>query len=378
MYIPYTMAMAERNRVEISYGALQHNVRVVRAAAAPRALIAVVKADAYGLGVERCARIYVEAGVAGVAVATVGEAQRVAAAVPATRIMLLGSPLPEERQAVVDADCDVWVSSGDEILDFAARAQPHRPARLHLAVDTGMGRSGCRPDQALDLARLIVAQPNLRLVGVATHYPQALDADFAQQQEQAFETFLAELRVLMGPLPQAFWIHQANSEGLLARPVGSCTAVRVGILLTGVLVGEVDGAGLRPALRWRSAVTLVKELPSGHSISYNRTYTLARDSRVALVSVGYADGYPFQCSGKGACVLIRGQRCAILGRVTMDYLVVDVTDLPLAPVPGEEVVLLGEQGSASITVAELAQWAATIPYDILCGFRGRCEILGVP
>ncbi|TVR14653.1 MAG: alanine racemase [Planctomycetota bacterium] len=370
--------MAQRNRVEISYGALQHNVRVIRAAAQPRALIAVVKADAYGLGVERCARIYVEAGVAGVAVATVGEAQRVAAAVPATRIMLLGSPLPEERQAVVDAGCDVWVSSGDEILDFATRAHPQRPARVHLAVDTGMGRSGCRPDQAMDLVRLILSQPNLRLVGVATHYPQALDAAFALQQEQAFAAFVAELQACMGRFADDFWIHQANSEGLLVRPMGPCTAVRVGILLTGVSAERIAGKTLRPALRWRSAVTLVKELPAGHSISYNRTCILTRPTRVALISVGYADGYPFQCSGKGASVLIRGCRCAILGRVTMDYLVVDVSDLQGVPVPGEEVVLVGEQGGAGISVAELAQWADSIPYDIICGFRGRCEILGVP
>lgn len=366
--------MSWRNRVEISYGALQHNVRLAVAAAAPRQLIAVVKADAYGLGVVRCARIYIEAGAAGVAVATVGEAQRVAAAVPGARIMLLGSPLPDERGAVVAAGFEVWVSSRDEILDFAQLGHPQHPAKLHLAVDTGMGRSGCLPSQAVELATLIRSQPTCRLTGLATHYPQALEALGSQAQEQQFEAIVQALQ----PFPPQIWIHRANSEGLLARPSGPCTAVRCGLLLTGIGGEILAGEAVRSAIRWVSGIALVKQLPAGHSISYNRTQILERESTVALVPVGYADGYPFQCSLRGAQVLVQGRRCPLLGRVTMDYLIIDVSDLPRPPVAGEPVVLLGRQDDEEITVAELAQQAGTIPYDILCGFRGRCEILGVP
>ncbi|TVR44108.1 MAG: alanine racemase [Planctomycetota bacterium] len=362
-----------RNRVEISYGALGHNVRAVQAAVTPRRLFAVVKADAYGLGVERCARIYIEAGAAGVAVATVGEAQRVAAAVPGARIMLLGSPLPDEREAVVAGGFEVWVSSREEILDFAHLGHPQRPARLHLAIDTGMGRSGCGPDEAVALGRLIRSQAGSELVGIATHYPEALDPIGSLAQEAIFEAILEGLQ----PIDQEVLIHRANSEGSILRPPGPCNAVRVGLLLTGVESAEVAGVRLRPAIRWVSAISLVKKLPAGHSVSYNRTYRLTRDSVVALVPVGYADGYPFQCSNRGAQVLVGGRRCNILGRVTMDYVIIDVTDLPRSPVAGDPVVLLGDQGADAITVTELADWAGSIPYDILCGFRGRCEILGV-
>jgi alanine racemase len=149
--------------------------------------------------------------------------------------------------------------------------------------------------------------------------------------------------------------------------------VRSGLLLTGAMAEE----GLEPALRWVSSITLVKELPAGHSVSYNRTVVLERDSTVALIPVGYADGYPLRCSGQGE-VLIQGHRCPILGRVTMDYLIVDCGALPRLPRPGDPVVLLGDQDGAVITVSELAERADTIPYDILCGLRGRCEIVGVP
>ena len=182
----------------------------------------------------------------------------------------------------------------------------------------------------------------------------------------------------LGDRHPSVWIHRANSEGILVRPLDACNAVRAGLLLTGVEESTVGGRQLRTAIRWISAISLVKQLPRGHTVSYNRTVTLGRDSTIALVPVGYADGYPFQCSNRGAAVLVAGQRCPILGRVTMDYLIIDVTDLSRQPVPGDQVVLLGAQGDEAITVAELASWAQSIPYDVLCGFRGRCEILGVP
>ena len=154
--------------------------------------------------------------------------------------------------------------------------------------------------------------------------------------------------------------------------------MRAGLLLTGVEEHRLGDVPLRSAIRWVSSISLVKQLPKGHTVSYNRTVILQRDSTLALIPVGYADGYPFQCSNHGAVVLIAGMRCPILGRVTMDYLIVDVSDLPQQPVPGDQAVLLGGQGSEVISVAELATWAQSIPYDVLCGFRGRCEILGVP
>lgn len=365
--------MTWRNRVEVSYSALRANVLAVRAAAGGRQVIAVVKADAYGFGLERCARIYHEAGVAALAVAAMMEADRIRRIVPEARVILLGSPLPEERSAVVASRYEVCCSSLEEVQEFAHLADPAHPLQVHVMVDTGMGRFGAVPAEAEAIVRQVLASPSLRLVGIGTHYPQADDAVFTGQQEQIFTALLARLP----PLPAGCWIHYANSEGMMLRPAGPAHAVRVGLFLTGVAPDTCANPGVVPAIRWVSSLSLTKRLPKGHAISYNRTRILTRDTLAGIVPVGYADGYPIALSNTGA-VLVQGRRCPVLGRITMDYCIVDLTDLPHTPVPGEGVVLFGTQGGETITVNELARLAGTIPYDILCGLRGRCEVVGIP
>lgn len=365
--------MAWRNRVEISYAALRGNLAVVRRAAGGRPVVAVIKADAYGLGLERCARIYHGAGAAALAVAAISEADRVRSTVPEARIILLGSPLPEERPAVVASGYEVCCSSLEEIEEFAQIAHAGQPHPIHVNVDTGMGRFGALPDAALAMVEAVRAVPSLRLAGVCSHYPLALDAGFSAEQEASFAGLIQRL----GELPADCWIHQANSEGVLLRPAGRSTVVRAGLLLTGVVPDGCPDPGVVPAVSWLSAISLVKRLPAGHGISYNRTHRLRRDSLVGIVPVGYADGYPLTLSDCGQ-MLIQGRYCRVLGRVTMDYCIVDLTDLPQPPRPGEGVTLIGRQGGEVITVQDLARQAATIPYDILCGLRGRCEVVGVP
>jgi len=365
--------MAWRNRVEVSYAALRHNLAAVREAVGDKAVIAVAKADGYGLGLARVARLYHEAGADAVAVAAVSEADRVRSAVPRARILLLGSPLPEERPAVVTSGYEVCCSSREELLEFAALARSARPQGVHLFIDTGMGRAGCSPEEAPELCGLILETPGLVLRGIASHFPMGIDDAASAPQEERIRAVLDSLP----ELPDGLWIHTANSETALARPGAPGNAVRAGLILTGTLPEGCPDPGLRPAVRWLSSVSLVKSLPAGHAVSYNRTTILERDSLVVLVPVGYADGYPFGASGRGR-VLIAGCPCPILGRVTMDYLVVDVTDGPQPPVPGDAVVLLGRDGGAEISVNDLARLAGTIPYDILCGLRGRCEVVGVP
>ena len=365
--------MAWRNRVEVSYGALRRNLEAVRAAAGGRPVIAVIKADAYGLGLERCARIYHGAGAAALAVAAISEADRVRTTVPEARVLLLGSPLPEERPAVVASGYEVSCSSLEEVEEFAHLAHPGAPQSVHVNIDTGMGRFGALPDDGVQMVRAVLMAPSLRLAGVCTHYAMAMEPVFSAHQEERFASVMTQLP----PLPNGCWIHQANSEGVVMRPAGVSTVVRAGLLLTGVVPIGCPSLSVTPAVSWLSAISLVKTLPAGHSISYNGTHILSRDSVLGVVPVGYADGYPLSLSGKGK-VLIQGQRCPVLGRVTMDYCIVDLTDLPQRPRPGEGVVLLGRQGTATITVQELAHLAGTIPYDILCGLRGRCEVVGVP
>ncbi len=360
-----------RNRVEVSYKALADNAQRIQALAAPRQLIAVVKADAYGLGLERCARIYHEAGALIIAVAALSEADRVRRAVPQARILLLGSPLPEERAAVIASAYEVCCTSAEEITEFASLAR-HERQRVHLFIDTGMGRAGCLPAQAPELVQRILASPSLHLAGIASHYPMALNDAVSTTQE----AILAQVLAALPPLPEDCLIHLANSEGLVVRPpIGQ--AVRIGLLLTGAADPSLGHLDLQPTMRWVSSVSVVKALPAGHGISYQHQHVLDRDSIVALIPVGYADGYPLALSGRGQ-VLIQGRRVPILGRVTMDYVIVDVSDLPHQPRPGEEVVLIGRQDDEEITVTELARLADTLPYDILCGLRGRCEVVGVP
>ncbi len=365
--------MAWRNRVEVSYGTLKANVHAIRKAAGDRHVVAVCKADAYGLGLERCTRIYHEAGISAIAVATIGEADRVRSAVPEAKIILLGAPLPEERPAVVASGYEVLVSTLEEAQEFAHLANPRAPLGIHVNIDTGMGRFGALPDEAIAIIREVLAWTTLRLAGICSHYPMADNAAFAAQQEAG----VAEVLAKVGMIPPDTWVHYANSEGLLLRPAGPQQAVRVGLLLTGVVPEGCPNIGVKPAVRWVSSLSLVKHLPAGHGISYNHLRILERDSTTGIVPVGYADGYPIALSNKGS-VLIQGRRCPVLGRVTMDYLIVDLTDLPFPPSPGEPVVLFGPQANEMIGVTEIAQLANTIPYDILCGLRGRCEVVGVP
>ena len=356
--------MSYRNRVWVDHAALRHNVARVRQLLDERELIAVVKADAYGLGLERCAGIYAAAGVRTMAVASLGEARRLRSAAPAVRIVVLGQPLPEERAAMVAEGYELCCSDAGELAASAALAGD-APVPVHIFVDTGMGRSGCDPARAPQLAAEIDRSPRLRLAGLATHYPDATQAGPSQAQEDRFAALVAAC----GPLPADCLVHVANSEGVLMRPaIGN--AARVGLLLTGCEPIGCPPAGLRQALRWESALTLIKNLPAGHGVSYGSTVHLERDSRVGLVPVGYADGYPFAASGRSQ-VVVAGQRCPLLGRVTMDYLVIDLTDCPAAAV-GSPVELCGP----TMPVAELAAAARTIPYDILCGLRGRCEVVG--
>ncbi len=366
--------MAWRNRIEVSYGTLRDNMTAVLRAAQGRGVIAVIKADAYGLGLERCARIYHRSGAAALAVACLSEADRVRDTVPDARIIILGSPLPEERQAVVASRYEVSCSSIDEADEYARLASARDQLGIHVNIDTGMGRLGAPRELAVELIARVREAPSLRLAGICTHYPMAVDSAIAAEQEAVFTGILSAA----GPVPADCWIHLANSEGVLMRPPGQATHIRAGLLLTGIIPDGCPDPGVKPALRWLSSLNLVKRLPAGYGIGYNHLHHLTRDSVVAIVPVGYADGYPLAASARGAQVIVAGIRCPILGRISMDYIIVDVTDCDPVPAPGEGVVLIGRQGAAGLTLNELAGWAQTIPYDLLCGFRGRTEIVGVP
>jgi len=361
---------------EIDLNALRHNVATIREHVGPDVgMLAVVKANAYGHGVVELARelrYLVEM----FGVASVAEALQLRRAAPDTAILVLGPALPEEREAMVRHGLIPVVSSLEEAQAYDAITQALKiaePFAVHLKVDTGMGRIGVWHEEAQAVARAISVLPGLRLAGVATHLPAAdEDAVWTEAELAAWETFLHGLREA-GIAISA--IHALQSAGTvlfqskaLIHPEGDL--IRPGLILYGCSPVPGFQARLRPVLAWKSRITLLRHVPAGRSVSYGRTFVTPAPMRIATVCAGYADGYPRHLSNAGAQVLIGGHRCDVLGRVTMDQILVNVDAVPEAGV-GDEVVLIGRQGGEEILVAELAEKSGTIPWEIFTGISSR-------
>jgi alanine racemase len=358
---------------EIDLAVLERNLRLIRASLPPHMrYVAVVKADAYGHGLHQTAARLMHAGADLFAVANLAEAAALREIGPGWPVLLLSPLLPEEDRHVLDYEVAVTVSSAEEVarLDTAARAAG-RILTVHLKIDTGMGRLGVWHEEAPSLYQKIRDTTHLRLAGVFTHFSSPNDdAAFTTEQRRRF---LAALQACQGIDLDALFIHADNSAGLETIEVaGPFNAVRVGLLQFGVLphagslLAEVQA---EPVFSFRTRVGLVKKLPAGTGVSYGRTHTLKRETTVAILTAGYGDGLPRTASNRGH-VLIRGRRCPILGRVTMDQTIVDVTDVP-GVVSGDEVVLIGRQQGAQIDLAEFSGWADTIPWETLCSVTKR-------
>ncbi len=356
-----------RTWAEIDTAALRHNVAVVRALTSERVrIMAVVKADAYGHGVGIVVPALAES-VEIFGVANVAEARLVRALAEQHPIYILGPALPEERAQIVERRFIPLVSDLAEAQAYAALAAA-APFDIHVKLDTGMGRIGVWQDDALEIVRAIRALDGVRIVGLASHLPVAdSDETFTHTQLGHFEKLVAQLRAdgLASPI-----VHVENSAGVIGFPAHAGDMVRTGLMLYGSSPVPAFQPELRAALTWKTRVVLVRDVGEGRSVSYGRTFTTDRPMRIATLAVGYADGYRRHLSGRGAEVLIRGQRCAVLGRVTMDQILADVTALPEASV-GEEAVLLGAQGDEALLAAELAEKAGTIAYEIFTGIGPR-------
>ena len=360
---------ARRCWAEIDLAALRHNFAAVQTQVGPTVkIMAVVKANAYGHGAGRIAEALAsEAAMFGVA--NVTEAEEVREHVADTPLFILGPALPEERARIAAARFIPTISTVEEARAFAEVADD-KPLPVHVKLDTGMGRIGVLEGEAVAVVRAIMAVPGIAITGLASHLPVAdEDEAFTQAQLAHFQRDVAELRAL--GLSQPI-IHVENSAGIIGHPSEAGDMVRAGLLLYGSAPIASFQPKLRAVLTWKTRLTLVRELPAGHGVSYGRTFITPRPMRIATLAVGYADGYQRHLSNRGAEVLIRGQRCAMLGRVTMDQIMVDVTALPEVEA-GEEAVLLGQQGEAEIFAAELAQKAGTIAYEIFTGIGRRVE-----
>jgi alanine racemase len=358
---------------EIDLAALERNLRLIRASLPPRMrYVAVVKADAYGHGLHHVAGRLMHAGADLFAVANATEAAALRELGPGWPILVLGPLLPGEETAVVENDFAATVSSADEIerLESAA-ARAGRPISVHVKIDTGMGRAGVWHPEAPALFARLAAAPHLRLAGVFTHFASPDDDPvFTAEQRRRF---LAALERVPGLPLEKIFVHADNSAGLESLPGASpFNAVRVGLLQFGILPHPhslLAQVRTEPVFSFHTRVALVKQLPAGTTISYGRTHTLRRDSTTAVLPAGYADGLPRAASNRGH-VLIRGQRCPILGRVTMDQTVVDVTDVS-GVVCGDETILVGRQSGAEISLTEFSRTADTIPWETLTSVTKR-------
>ncbi len=362
--------MIPRNRREIRTDILQENMEKIRGSVPDGVkVLAVVKADGYGHGAAETSRAALAGGADMLAVAAVGEGVSLRKAGISAPILVLG--------AVLDIDASDGVEYGliqtvctPEMVRICEEAGKtlEKTAEVHLKVDTGMGRIGVRNTEERDAVLAEIGKcPHVKLTGVFTHLSDA-DGDekgMAYTEEQ-FRLF----RRLTDELPGNVIRHCANSATIHRRPDMAMDMVRAGISLYGYPPVE-DNIGLKPAMRWTAKISYIKELPAGAYISYGRTYRTDRATRVATVTCGYADGYHRAASGK-AEVLIHGKRAPVLGRICMDQLMADISGIDDVKAE-DEAVLMGTDGTESITAEDLAKWSGTISYEILVDAANRVE-----
>ena len=363
--------ISHRTWAEIDLGSLRHNAATARTHSGCE-VMAIVKANAYGHGAVPVAHALME-DVAMFGVANVEEAKELREGGIALPILLLSACLPQEEEPALLQGFHICVSTCEEAVAIDALASKLGvKAHAHAVVDTGMGRMGF-PEQAWDAACIgeLVALRHIVWEGLASHLPSPdEDAAFTSAQIARFARCVDTAKAA-GMQPR--WIHTANSAGLLgyAEQRDVCNLVRPGLMLYGISPLPEHQPLLHPVLTWKTRITLIRELPSGRGVTYGRTFVTSRQTRVATLACGYADGFPRQVSGNGAYVVIHGQRCPVLGRVTMDQMMVDVTDLAEAALVGDEVVLLGNQGTGSVNAVELARQAGTIAWHVFTGITAR-------
>lgn len=384
---------------EIDLPAFERNVGKIKAALPPSIrYIAVVKADAYGHGMAYIVERLLQCGIDSFAVANAREGADVRYVAPQAEIAILGPTLPEEIAQAVAENLTIAVSDAAEAHRLAEAAEAlGRRARVHVAIDTGMGRMGIWHERAAELFEAVEALPSLDWRGVFTHLSAAdTSAEYTALQRARF---LAAVEKIPPSRREHLAIHADNSAGLESfsreRPFN---AVRVGILQYGLKPAAgtfFDKISPEPVLAFRSRIGLVKTLPAGTSVSYNRTFTLARDTRVAVVTAGYGDGIPTAASNR-AEIVVRGRRLPVIGRVTMDQTLIDATALPEIAVGDTATIIGGNEifgtgaaknsvvpaknsvvaagnsiGPARVSIEEFCAWSDCIPWEALVSITKR-------
>jgi alanine racemase len=354
--------------VQIDLDSIASNIRYF-SESTKREIMAVVKANAYGHGAVAVSKAALNAGAKWLAVARVEEALELRQAKIDAPVLILGYTPPDQVDAMIAEDVSMTVWDAHQIEAIGATASGlSRPAKLHLNVDTGMSRLGVTASKAVELASAIEQHAHLVLQGVFTHYACADESDPDPTRAQ-LDTFQALVEALDSRGLRPELIHSANSAAGLAYPPAWFDMIRVGIAMYGLHPSASRPAppSFRPALSWKSCLVMVKTLPPGRGVSYGHVYHTTRDERIGTVPVGYADGFR---RIEGNSVLVGGREVPVVGRVTMDQIMVQLDNVPDAK-EGDEVVLIGVQGGASIRAEELAQRWGTINYEVTSGIANR-------
>jgi len=362
-----------RVRLEISLDRLKSNLRKIRERVVPCGVIAVLKANAYGLGVERVAAALAEVGVAGFAAAEPREALQLVGS--GRSVQILGGMLGDELPATVAAGIIHPIGCYENAAQISAEAMRQgRTVECHFLVDTGMGRLGILAEEAVETVLRAIKLPGLDCRGIYSHFPVACPREeaYTLAQVQTFKHILATLTNRRVTFDR---VHMANSPAINSFP---CTTqppfnlVRTGLDLYGAFDTAGAGSlGLEEVITLKARLVAVRKLSAGMKIGYGLTHCLATDTLVGTVAAGYADGLPLALSNHGH-VLIHGRQCAMLGRVSMDYITVSLEDVPDAQC-GDEVIILGGDGAMALTVEHWAQLKNTHPYEILCAIGSRVD-----
>jgi alanine racemase len=373
-----SLILAGRTWAEVSLPTLQQNFHAVQKHVGKDVTVCgVVKADGYGHGAVECACALESAGAAWLGVTDAAEGLALRGAGVRARILLMTGIWKGEEDDVVAQNLTptIWEAWHIELLERAARAQGS-VLPVHLKIDTGMNRLGTSKEMLPHLCELLARTRYLRLEGVSTHFASAevLDAEDAQRQMKRFEEGL-EIVHSFGLRPPL--VHMGNSAAMTARPETRKTMVRPGIALYGYSLeftrhgqrAEVAELPLSPVLSWKTRVLTVKDVAAGEAVSYMGTFVTRERSRIAVLPVGYADGYPRLLSNR-ARVIVGGEYAPVVGRVTMDLTIVNVSHIRGVSV-GDEVVLIGQSAGKSVDAVELARLCESVPYEILCGLSQR-------
>lgn len=375
-----SIALMQRERawVEIDLAALSHNVQQILSLVSPQTeLMAVVKADAYGHGAVTVAQTVLQSGATWLGVATIPEGIELREAGIKAPILVLGAThTADQIRAIEHWQLQPTLCTPKQALVYAESAR-RSILPVHIKLDTGMSRLGTPCEQAVEFVQLVKRLPNLAIASIYSHLATAEDLDptIRQQQQQRYETAIRACGYdLTGEHPR---FHLANSAGTLVDPSLHYDMVRTGLLLYGLYPAEHfrSRLDLRPVMQVKARVTQVKTIQPGTGVSYGYRFIADRETQIAVVGIGYADGVPRNLSSKMK-VLVRGQQAAQIGSITMDQLMLDVSHIP-ALQEGEVVTLLGQDGNEKILADDWANLLGTISWEILCGFKHRLPRVAV-